>query len=88
MFKNIYLSPIFMISLVLVVINSLSMAGTLTNQTLEELSRFGSENLAFQTVCVALLREIVPVSTGLTLALVAVLNCQYRIKNGGVKKIV
>lgn len=78
--KKIYLSPVFMISLVLVVINSLSMASALTNQALEELSRFGAEILAFQTVCVALLREIIPVSTGLTLALVAVLNCQYRIK--------
>lgn len=81
MFKKIYSSPIFIITLVLVVINSLSMASTLTNQAFEELSRFGAEKLAFQTVCVALLREIIPVSTGLTLALVAVLNCQYRIKN-------
>ena len=81
MFKKVYVSPIFMISLVLVVINSLSMASTLTNQALEELSRFGAEKLAFQTVCVALFREVIPVSTGLTLALVAVLNCQYRIKN-------
>lgn len=80
LFKKIYSSPIFIITLVLVVINSLSMASTLTNQAFEELSRFGAEKLAFQTVCVALLREIIPVSTGLTLALVAVLNCQYKIK--------
>lgn len=80
MFKKIYLSPLFMISLVLVVVNSLSMASMLTSQALEELSRFGAEKLAFQTVCVALLREVIPVSTGLILGLVATLNCQYRIK--------
>lgn len=81
MFKKIYLSPLFMISLVLVVISSLSMASTLTNQALEELSRFGAEKLAFQTVCVALLREVIPVSTGLILASLAVFHCQFRIKN-------
>jgi hypothetical protein len=80
-FKKIYLSPLFMISLVLVVINSLSMASTLTSQALAELSRFGAEKLAFQTVSVALLREVIPVSTGLILALLAVIHCQYRVKN-------
>lgn len=82
-FRRVYISPLFVIAALFAVYSSYSMTNALTQTTLAELSRYGTQEAAFQIIYMSVLRELVPISVGLLLSWLLVMNCQYKINKGG-----
>lgn len=77
---HIYSKLIFYIAAIFVVINSITIANEVTNQTIDQLSKYGTEALAFQISYISLAKELIPLNIELILSWLLVIECQYKMK--------